>query len=251
MKVYTTDRIRNVVILGHGSAGKTTLTESMCYLAGMTSKMGRVEDGNTISDFDKEEQKRGISISTSVLPIEWNDVKINILDTPGYFDFVGEVEQAISVADGAIIVVSGKNGIQVGTEKAWELCEKYNVPRIIFVTDMDIDNASYREVIENLTASYGKKIAPFNFPIRENEKFTGYVNVIQEKAFKWEGKDAVPCDTPDYSQEYLKEYRDALWKPWQRPATNSWNAILRGRHSPKRRSVPPYARMCSTAPSYL
>jgi elongation factor G len=148
MKVYTTDKIRNVVLLGHGSSGKTTLAEAMCYLAGMTSRLGRIEDGTTISDFDKEEQKRGISINTSVLPIEWNDCKINILDTPGYFDFIGEVEQAMSVADAAIIVVSGKNGVQVGTEKAWELCEKYNVPRMFFVTGMDIDNASYRQVIE-------------------------------------------------------------------------------------------------------
>jgi elongation factor G len=190
MKVYTTDKIRNVVLLGHGSSGKTTLAEAMCYLAGMTSRLGRIEDGTTISDFDKEEQKRGISINTSVLPIEWNDCKINILDTPGYFDFIGEVEQAMSVADGAIIVVSGKNGVQVGTEKAWELCEKYNVPRMFFVTGMDIDNASYRQVIENLNATYGKKIAPFNLPIRENEKFVGYVNVIQEKGFRWEGKEA-------------------------------------------------------------
>ena len=210
MKVYTTDKIRNVVLLGHGSSGKTTLAEAMCYLAGMTSRLGRIEDGTTISDFDKEEQKRGISINTSILPIEWNDCKINILDTPGYFDFIGEVEQAMSVADAAIIVVSGKNGVQVGTEKAWELCEKYNVPRMFFVTGMDIDNASYRQVIENLNATYGKKIAPFNLPIRENEKFVGYVNVIQEKGFRWEGKDARECPVPDYNQDYLKEYRDTL-----------------------------------------
>ena len=119
MKVYTTDKIRNVVILGHGSAGKTTLTEAMAYLGGLTSRMGRVEDGTTISDFTKEEQKREISIRTSLIPVEWNDYKINILDTPGYFDFIGEVEEALSVADGAIIVVSGKSGIEAGTEKAW------------------------------------------------------------------------------------------------------------------------------------
>ena len=107
MNVYTTDKVRNVVLLGHGGAGKTSLVESMAYLAGITSRMGRVEDGNTVSDFGKEEQKRKISISTTVVPIEWEGVKINILDTPGYFDFIGEVEEGISAADAAIIVVSG------------------------------------------------------------------------------------------------------------------------------------------------
>ncbi|HAB95037.1 MAG TPA: elongation factor G, partial [Lachnospiraceae bacterium] len=210
MKVYTTDKIRNVVLLGHGGAGKTTLAEAMCYLAGLTSRMGKVEDGNTVSDFTKEEQKRGFSIKTSVIPIEWQDCKINILDTPGYFDFVGEVEEAISVADAAIIVISGKAGVEVGTERAWELCEKYNIPRMFYVSDMDIDNVSYRSVVEKLSEMYGKKIAPFNFPFRENEKFAGYVNVIAEKAYRWKDKEAVECDVPDYSQEYLENYRDTL-----------------------------------------
>ncbi len=210
MKVYTTDKIRNVVILGHGSCGKTTLVEAMAYLGGLTSRLGRVEDGTTLSDFSKEEQKREISIHTSVIPIEWNDCKLNILDTPGYFDFIGEVEEAISVADGAIIVVSAKAGIEAGTEKAWEICEKYHLPRMFFVTDMDIDDVSYRKVVEDLTALYGKKIAPFNMPIREDGKFTGYVNVIQKKAFRWENKEAVPTDVPDYSAEYLEQYHNTL-----------------------------------------
>ncbi len=210
MKVYTTDKIRNVVLLGHGGAGKTSLAEAMCYLAGITSRLGKVEDGNTVSDFAKEEQKRGFSIHTSLLPIEWQDCKINVLDTPGYFDFIGEVEEAISVADAAIIVISGKAGVEVGTERAWDLCEKYNIPRMFYVSDMDIDSVSYREVVENLSDMFGKKIAPFNFPMRENEKFVGYVNVIAEKAFQWQGKDAVECDIPDYSTEYLENYRDTL-----------------------------------------
>ena len=125
MNVYTTDKIRNVVLLGHGGAGKTSLVEAMAYLSGITNRMGKISDGNTISDYDKEETKRLFSINTSVVPIIWDDVKINILDTPGYFDFVGEVEEAVSAADAAIIVVSGKNGIEVGTKKAWEICEKY------------------------------------------------------------------------------------------------------------------------------
>lgn len=210
MKVFTTDKIRNVVVLGHGSAGKTTLVEAMAYLGGLTSRLGKIEEKNTVSDFTKEEQKRGISIHTSVIPIEWEGYKLNILDTPGYFDFVGEVEEALAVADGAIIVVSGKSGIEAGTEKAWELCEKYHLPRMIFVTDMDIDSVSYRKTIEDLTALYSKKIAPFNMPIRENGKLTGYVNVIQKKGFVWNGKEVVPGDVPDYSREYLEQYHDTL-----------------------------------------
>lgn len=214
MNVYTTDKIRNVVLLGHSGAGKTSLVESMAYLAGITNRLGKVDDGTTISDYGKEEQKRLISISTTVVPIEWKDVKINVLDTPGYFDFVGEVEEAISAADAAIIVVSGKAGVEAGTERAWELCEKYKLPRMIYVTGMDADNASFKNVVETLTQMYGKKIAPFHFPIRENEKFVGYINVISENANRWQGdgvcKEVVDCDVPDYSKENLALYKETL-----------------------------------------
>lgn len=210
MNVYTTDKIRNVVLLGHGGAGKTSLAESMAYLAGITSRMGKVEDGNTVSDFGKEEQKRKISISTSVIPIEWEGVKINILDTPGYFDFIGETEEAISAADAAIIVVSGKAGVEAGTERAWELCEKYKLSRMIYVTGMDADNASFKNVVEKLTEMYGKKIAPFHFPIRENEKFVGYVNVVSETGNRWKGKEIEECEIPEYSKENLSLYKDTL-----------------------------------------
>ena len=211
MNIYTTDKIRNVVLLGHGGCGKTSLAEAMAYLAGLTTRMGIVADGNTISDYDKEENKRQFSIHTSVIPIPWGDVKVNILDTPGYFDFVGEVEEAVSVADAAIIVVSGKAGIETGTKRAWEMCEKYKLPRMIFVTDMDIDNASYRQVVEDLQALYGKKIAPFHLPIRENEQFVGYVNVVQQKAKRWNEKGEVDkFEVPEYSKENLGICRDAL-----------------------------------------
>lgn len=211
MNVYTTDRIRNVVLLGHGGCGKTSLVEAMAYLAGMTSRMGKVEDGNTISDYDKEEMKRHFSINTSVVPIIWEDTKINILDTPGYFDFVGETEEAVSAADAAIIVVSGKAGIEVGTRKAWELCEQYKLPRMVFVTDMDIDEASYRQVVQDLQELYGKKIAPFHLPIRENGQFVGYVNVLQQRAKRWkENGEVEKTDVPDYSQENLGICREAL-----------------------------------------
>ncbi len=210
MKVYTTDKVRNVVLLGHGSSGKTSLAEAMAYLGGITSRMGRVEDGNTVSDFTSEEKKRGFSIRTSVIPVEWKDVKVNVLDTPGYFDFVGEVEEAMSVADSAIIVVSGKSGLEAGVERAWDLCEKFKLPRMIYVSDMDIDNVSYREVVEALSDKYGTKIAPLNFPIRENGQYKGYVDVIQEKAFQWKDKTKVEIPVPDFSEEYLEGYRDTL-----------------------------------------
>ena len=210
MNVYTTEKIRNIVLLGHGGSGKTSLAEAMAYLGGITSRMGKVTDGNTVSDYGKEEQKRHFSISASCIAIEWDGCKINLLDTPGYFDFVGEVEEAVSAADAAIIVVSGKAGMEVGALKAWELCEKYHLPRMVYVSDMDVDQASYKEVVEDLTQLYGKKIAPFHFPIRENEKFVGYVNVVSETGYRWVGKEVEECEIPDYSRPYLEKYRESL-----------------------------------------
>ena len=211
MKVYTTDRIRNVVILGHGGSGKTSLVEAMAYLSGVTSRMGSISEGNTVSDYDKEEIKRKFSINTTVMPIIWGDIKVNVLDTPGYFDFVGEAEEAAAAADAAVIVINGKNGVEVGTQKAWELCEKYKLPRMFFVSNMDVDNASFRQVVEDLTELYGKKIAPIHLPIRENEKFVGYVNVVRQEGRRWlEKGEKEPCDIPDYSMEYLEKYRENL-----------------------------------------
>ena len=170
-----------------------------------------VAEGNTISDFDKEEIKRKFSINTSVVPVIWGDVKLNILDTPGYFDFAGEAEEAASAADAAIIVVSGKNGVEVGTQKAWALCEKYKLPRMFYVSNMDVDNASFRQVVEDLTELYGKKIAPIHLPIRENEQFVGYVNVVKKKGRRYLAKgQKEECPIPSYSEEYLEKYRELL-----------------------------------------
>ena len=211
MKFYRTDEIRNVVLLGHGGSGKTSLAEAMAYVSGATSRMGKIADGNTISDFDKEEQKREFSISTSLIPIEWEKAKINILDTPGYFDFVGEVEEAVSAADAAVIVVSGKAGVEVGTEKAWELCDKYKLPRMVYVTEMDVDDASFRQVVQDLTERYGKVIAPHFQPIRENEKLVGYVNVIKNAARRYTGVgQREECEIPEYCKANLEIYRDKL-----------------------------------------
>ena len=212
MNIYETKQIRNVVVLGHGSAGKTTMIEAMAYVTGVTNRLARVDDGNTISDFDKEEIKRKFSIGTSVVPIEYEDIKVNFLDTPGYFDFVGEVEEALSAADAAIIVVNGKSGVQVGTEKAWDVCEKYNLPRVIFVTNMDDDQASFRQIAVELNEKFGRKIAPFHIPIRENEKFVGFVNVVKMKGRRFIGNTSEyeECEIPDYSEKHLTISREAL-----------------------------------------
>ena len=211
MDIFKYERIRNVALLGHGSCGKTTLAEAMAFVTGVISRPGKIEDGSTISDYDKEEQKRTFSIHTSVIPIVSDETKINILDTPGYFDFVGEAEEAVSAADAAIIVISAKAGVQVGTEKAWNLCEKYKLPRMFFVTDMDDDNASYRKVVEALQELYGTRVAPFQLPIRENEKFVGFVNVVKMAGRRFNDDGTyIDSDIPDYSMEYLQTYRDAL-----------------------------------------
>ena len=148
MNVYKTSQVRNVVFLGHGGAGKTTLAEAMAYATGVITRMGSVDNGNTISDYDSEEIKRKFSINAAVIPIEWNGLKINILDAPGYFDFVGQTEDAMSVADAAVIVVNGKAGLEVGTIKAWEICERRKIPRIFFITGMDDPNAKYMETVK-------------------------------------------------------------------------------------------------------
>ena len=161
MKIYTTDKIRNVVLLGHSGSGKTSMVEAIAKVAGITDKMGTIDAGNTISDFGKEEQKRKISCQTSIIPLEWDSRKINVIDTPGFSDFVGEVEEACGIADAAVIVVNGKSGIQAGTKKSWDICDKYKLPRFIHVTNMDDNNASFRQIVEDATELFGKKVIEF------------------------------------------------------------------------------------------
>ncbi len=215
MKVYDTGNIRNVVLLGHGGAGKTTVAEALCYVTGVTKRMGSVPDGTTISDYDKEEKKRKFSIQTSVIPLEYKgeggEYKINLLDTPGYFDFVGEAEEAVSVADAAIIVVNCKAGIEPGTVKAWELCERCQLPRLFFVTNMDDDHASYRQLVLDLEKRFGRSVAPFQLPIRENEKFVGFVNVVKMAGRRFTRlNEYEPCEIPDYVEKNLGIARNAL-----------------------------------------
>lgn len=179
MNSYKTEQIRNVVLLGHGGAGKTTLAEALAYATKAVTRMGKISDGTTISDYDKEEIKRKFSIRSAVIPLEWEGLKINLLDAPGYFDFVGQAEEAMSVADAAVIVINGKAGVEVGTKKAWDICERRKIPRLFFVTGMDDKDANYIKIVEELKQLYGKKIAPFHLPFYENDRFTGFVNVVK------------------------------------------------------------------------
>ncbi|MFN3929034.1 MAG: GTP-binding protein, partial [Thermoflexus sp.] len=143
MKVYRTENLRNIVLVGHNGSGKTTLVEAMLFLSGATTRMGRVEEGNTVSDFDEEEIRRRLSIYTSLVPIEWSDHKINLLDAPGYLDFVGEMKSAVHVADCALLVVDSVAGVEVGTEQAWAALEERGLPRIALISKMDRDNANF------------------------------------------------------------------------------------------------------------
>ncbi len=229
MDTYKYEKIRNVAVLGHGGCGKTTLVEACAYATGIIKRQGSISEGNTISDYTPEEQKRQFSISTSLVPVIWQDTKINFLDAPGYFDFVGELEEAVSACDAAVIVVSGKKGVEVGTRKAWDLCEKYNIPRIIFVTDMDDDSASFRKVVDRLTELYGKKIAPFHSPIRENEKLVGFVNVVKMAGRKFTSvSEYEECEIPEYSKEYADKYRTILMEAVAETSENLMEKYFNG-----------------------
>lgn len=210
MKIYSSEEIRNVVLLGHGGSGKTTLVEAMAHVVGITKRQGKVEEGNTISDFDKEEIKRSFSISASCIPIEWQNCKINILDAPGYFDFVGEAKQAVRVADSAIIVVSGKSGVEVGTEKAWEYADEMGIPKMVFVTDMDDDNANLKTVLDQLKNIFGKCIAPFHVPIREDEHFVGFVNVVKMEGRRFAKDHVEECNIPDNMDDEIEPIREMI-----------------------------------------
>ncbi|ABR50587.1 translation elongation factor G [Alkaliphilus metalliredigens QYMF] len=210
MKSYQAANIRNIALLGHGGCGKTTLTEAIAYSAKLTNRMGRVEDGNTISDFDKEEIARGVSVGTTIVPIEWEGYKLNFLDTPGYFDFVGEVQSAMKVAGGAIIVLDATSGIEVGTEKSWEYISDSKKPTFIFVNKMDRENANFDKVLTELREKFGKKIAPFQIPLGEHENFIGNVNIAKLVAREYNGKDCKERPIPEELKEQVDVFRELL-----------------------------------------
>ena len=210
MKVFTTENIRNISLLGHRGSGKTSLVESLLFVKDYIKRKGNVEDGTTISDFDKEEVKRIFSINTSLIPIEYDEVKLNFLDTPGYFDFVGEVVSSLRVSASAVIVMDATAGVEVGTEKAWKLLEERKLPRIIFINKMDKGYVNYPKLLAELKEKFGKKIAPFCLPLGEKEEFKGFVNVVDMKGRIFNGKECV--DTPLPKDIDVSEIRNLLFE---------------------------------------
>lgn len=210
MKQYTSDKIRNVTLLGHGGSGKTSLLEAILYDKKVIDRLGTIDDGNTVGDYSKEEIQRKFTIGTSLIPMEWAGGKINFLDTPGYFDFVGETIGALSVSSGAVILVDAASGIQVGTEKAWKYAEQRNMPRLIFINKMDNENINYVELIEEMKAEFGAKIAPFVVPIGDGEEFRGYVNVVDMVGRVIEGPDVLDAPIPAELEDRVAAVREML-----------------------------------------
>ncbi len=192
MNEYKADKIRNIVLVGHSSSGKTSLAEALLYDTGAVTRLGKVDDSTSVSDFDPEEQRRKISISTSLIPCEWNGYKINVLDTPGYIDFVGEVKGALRVADCAVFVVDAVSGVEVGTELVWQYANELNLPRIIVVNKLDRENSDYDRVLAQLREYFGKGVVSFQIPIGKEAEFKGEVNVVNRKAFLGHDSDESP-----------------------------------------------------------
>lgn len=211
MKNYAANRVRNVVLLGHSGSGKTTYSEAALYYSGATKRFGKVEDGNTTSDYEAEEIRRKVSINTSVIPVEWQDTKINFLDTPGYFDFAAEVKLAMNVADTGLIMVSAKSGVEVGTEKAWEYCEEMHLPRIIFINQMDDENADFEKTLAELRKNFGKAVAPLQIPFDdENGNFIGFINLIKRDARKKVDGKLQKCEMPEDKKDQVEVLRSML-----------------------------------------
>ncbi|MBA4420750.1 MAG: elongation factor G [Anaerolinea sp.] len=208
MKEYTTEFIRNIALVSHSSAGKTMLAEALLHFTGATTRLGRIEDGTTVSDFEDEEKRRSISLSTSVLPVEYKDVKINILDTPGYTDFVGEVISALRVADGAIVLVDAVSGYEVGTELAWKNCDQFLLPRFLVVNKLDRDNANFKQALASVQDNTESRLIPVQLPWGEKAAFQGVIDLITMKAYKGDGKTVV--DIPAELQDVAKEARTNL-----------------------------------------
>ena len=211
MKTYDAKDIRNVLLVGHGGSGKTTLLEAMLFASGAITRMGRVEDGNTVSDHDPDEQHRQISVSLSMAPIEWNDVKINVLDAPGTADFVGDVRSAVRAADAVIIVVSAVDGVEVQTEFAWELAVQENLPRAVFVNKLDRERADFQATLDQLVSSFGNQVAPFELPIGAESEFSGIADLLHEKADLYpSGPKAEESEWPDEIHQIADPAREKL-----------------------------------------
>ena len=205
MKEYQTEQFRNIALLSHGSAGKTSLAEAMLFNSGAINRLGRVEEGTTVSDYDEEEVRRHISLSTSMVPCEWNGYKINVLDTPGYLDFVGEVKGAVRVADGALILLDAAAGVEVGTDLVWGYADEQNLPRLVFINKMDRENASFQRCLEALKEKFEANFIPIQLPIGSQDDFEGIVDLITAKAYL--GSKAEEGESPASLQDEISDYR--------------------------------------------
>lgn len=207
MREYKTGQIRNVGIVSHGGAGKTSLTEAMLFNTGKITRLGRIEDGSTTTDFDPEEIKRKVSINTALAPCEWRDHKINFLDTPGYSDFVAEVLSTLRVADCALIVLCAASGVEVETEKVWKYTEEANLPRIAFINKMDRENADFFSTLQNMKNTFGQGVIPIQLPLGAVETFNGFVDLISQKAYTGSGNQLTEIPVPDHLLDKVEEYR--------------------------------------------
>ena len=210
MKQYALEQIRNVALAGHGGSGKTTLAEHLLYIAGHIDRVGSVEAGNTTSDFDPEEQRRKISLNATLLPIEWEGYKINLIDTPGFPDFIGELYSAIQVVDSVILVAPAQAELEVGFENAWELCEARKLPRLIFVNKMERDGADYNGLLQTLRNAYGNRIVPLQIPIGTETQFKGVVDVLHQQAYLGKDRDIAPSPVPAELQSEVERAREML-----------------------------------------
>ena len=211
MNVHEPRSIRNVVLVGHSGAGKTTLTEALLFTAGSITRMGRIEDGNTVSDHDPEEIRRGISVSLSLAPFEWDGVKINLLDAPGYADFIGDVQGALRAADACLFVVSAVDGVEVQHEVVWELAAEAGLPRAFFVNKLDRERASFDRTLEDLQKAFGTQVAPIHLPIGEEHEFGGIIDLLSRRAYRYDGgPKGTEGDWPDDLTAKAEPYREKL-----------------------------------------
>ncbi|EGV10066.1 translation elongation factor G [Parvimonas sp. oral taxon 393 str. F0440] len=210
MKSYSTEKIRNLALVGHSASGKTSVCEALLYKTGNLKRLGKVEDGNTVTDFDKEEISRGVSISTAVAPVEWKDFKINLIDTPGYFDFSGEVYSSLRASEAALVVLDAQNGIEVGAEKVLKYTESIELPRIIFVNKMDKENVNFAKVVSDLHIAFGKKVIPFTLALGEGENFKGIIDVLNKKAYEYDGFERKEVEIPEIRVEEVNHVYDTI-----------------------------------------
>ena len=210
MSKFSTDKIRNICLMAHGGAGKTSFAEAMLWNAKATDRFGKIVDGTTTTDYDPEEVKRKFSINTAVAPCEWKGSKINILDTPGYFDFVGEVHEAVRVCGAAVILLSGRSGVSVGTEHSWDYAKERGIPAAFFVNKMDDPEANFKNTLDQLTEKFGTAVAPFQMPIKDGDKLTGYVDIVNLKAYKYDDAKVSEIPVPDSLSDDISATRDQL-----------------------------------------